>query len=62
MSTEPRFVTAYNTETGEILPHPVPEHWFDNPALSQGISKTPRQKAADKARSGTNSKPASTEA
>lgn len=41
------FVNAYDRETGEILPHAVPAHWFEIPALSAGISKTPRQKARD---------------
>lgn len=53
MTTGPLFVTAYDTSTGEILPHPVPAHWFDHPVLGANLSKTPRQKAADKARKGT---------
>lgn len=55
--SEPRFVDAWNRKTGKKLPHPVPEHWLTHPVLGRDLSKTPRQKAADKARRGTD-KPA----
>lgn len=42
------FVAAYDKRTGEKLPHPVPEHWLTHPVLGANLSKTPRQKAADK--------------
>lgn len=45
-----RFLTAYNTTTGEKLPNPVPEHWFDHPVLGKNISRTPRARAAAAAR------------
>lgn len=41
-----RFLTAYNTTTGEKLSNPVPEHWFDHPVLGKNISRTPRSWAA----------------
>lgn len=41
-------VTAYDTRTGEKLPHQVPEHWIGHPRLGAHLSRTPRQKAADK--------------
>ena len=39
-------VAAYDKTTGEKQP-PVPEHWFDNPVLSQNLRKTPKQTAAE---------------
>lgn len=33
------FVTAYSVATGE--PQRVPAHFFDNPILSAGLSRTP---------------------
>lgn len=45
-----RFLTAYNTTTGEKLSNPVPEHWFDHPVLGKNISRTPRARAAAAAR------------
>lgn len=45
------FVSAYDKRTGEKLPHPVPEHWLTHPVLGVNLSKTPRQKAADKKKS-----------
>ena len=59
--TESRFVTAYDAETGHVLDNPIPEHWFDVPDLAAMVRKSPRQKAADKARQGT-SKPATSAA
>lgn len=43
-------VTAYDKRTGEKLPHQVPEHWIEHPRLGVHLSRTPRQKAADKKR------------
>ncbi|WP_163540836.1 hypothetical protein [Occultella kanbiaonis] len=42
------FVDAYDTRTG--AKRRVPAHWFDHPNLCKGLSKTPRQKAAERAR------------
>lgn len=42
------FVYAYDTRTGEKLAHQVPEHWLDHPTLGKNLSRTPRQKAADR--------------
>lgn len=41
------FVTVYSTKNGRK--HRVPAHYMDNPVLSRGLSKTPRQRDADKA-------------
>lgn len=43
-------VPAYDTRTGEKLPHQVPEHWIGHPRLGAHLSRTPRQKAADNKR------------
>lgn len=57
-----RFIDAYDKRTGRKLDHPVPEHWFDVPALAKDLSKTPRQEAREtKARKGID-KPATGEA
>lgn len=42
-------VPAYDKTTGEKLPRYVPEHWIGHPRLGPNLSKTPRQKAAEKA-------------
>jgi len=40
------FIDVYDKRTGEKLPHQVPDHF---PDLFPYLSKTPLQKAADKA-------------
>lgn len=54
-------IEAYDTRTGERLPYLVPEHFVGHPALGPHMSKTPRQKAADRqaAKSATPKAPAS---
>jgi hypothetical protein len=42
------FVYAYDKRTGEKLAHQVPEHWLDHPTLGANLSRTPRQKAAER--------------
>lgn len=42
------FVAAYSKKTGQK--QRVPEHWLGHPTLGKDFSKTPRQKAADKAK------------
>lgn len=46
-----KFVNAYSSITGEKAR--VPAAWFDHPALSKGIRKTPLQKAAETKRAAT---------
>lgn len=41
-------VRAYDTRTGRKLEHPVPEEWIDHPRIGRYLSKTPRQKAAER--------------
>ena len=41
-------IEAYNKHTGEKLPHLVPEKWVGHPVFGPSLSKTPRQKAAEK--------------
>ena len=52
------FVYAYDKTTGEKLAHQVPEHWIDHPTLGRNLSRTPRQKAADKAAAAATNKKA----
>lgn len=40
------FIDAYDRRTGDKLPHQVPEHFL---SLFPYLSRTPLQKAADKA-------------
>lgn len=42
-------IAAYDTRTGEKLQQLVPAHWIGHPVLGEGLAKTPRQKAAEKA-------------
>lgn len=41
-------IDAYDTRTGKKVPHRVPEHFVGHPALGPHLSKTPRQKAAER--------------
>ena len=43
------FVYAYSKRTGKKLANQVPEEWLDHPVLGKGLSRTPRQKAAETA-------------
>lgn len=38
-------VAVYDKSTG--VKHSVPEHWLDNPVLSQPFRKTPKQTSAE---------------
>lgn len=50
------FITAYDQEGRELR---VPAHWFDIPALSQGLTKTkPTAKSAPKPATGKSEKEA----
>ncbi len=40
------FIDAYDTRTGEKLPHQVPEHFLTIKSFDY-LSKTPKQKASD---------------
>lgn len=42
------FVTAYSKTTNQK--QRIPEHWLGHKVLGADFSKTPRQKAADKAK------------
>lgn len=46
MHLQPGFVPAYDTRTGEK--RYVPAHWIGHPTLGRNLSKTPRQRAADR--------------
>lgn len=46
-----RFVAAYDTQTGQKLPHLVPEHHIDHPVLGKRLSRLPSAKARKKAAS-----------
>lgn len=46
MYLQPGFVPAYDTRTGQK--RYVPEHWIGHPRLGKHLSKTPRQKAAER--------------
>ena len=51
-------VPVWDTRTGKKLPNPVPAHWVGHSKLGPHLSKTPRQKAAEKAAtSGTTKAP-----
>lgn len=52
-----KFIDVYSKSTGEKQPNPVPEYF---PDLFPDLSRTPRQKAADKA-SATKETPATPE-
>jgi hypothetical protein len=45
-----QFIDAYDTRTGEKLPNQVPEHF---PDLYDHLSRTPKSKATEKARTTT---------
>lgn len=46
--TAVEYVDAYDTTTGDKLPHQVPRTWVDGPGFPH-LSATPRQKVAEKA-------------
>lgn len=48
-----KFVDAYNKDTGDKLPHQVPENFFD---IFPNLAKTPKAKAAQKAAETTGAK------
>jgi hypothetical protein len=49
-------IAAYDTRTGEKLQQLVPEHWIGHVVLGEHLSKTPRQKAADRAARAANTR------
>lgn len=53
-------IDAYDTRTGQKLPHRVNDAAVDHPVIGKHLSRTPRQKAADKKTpiSGTKTPPA----
>nr|WP_297424792.1 hypothetical protein [uncultured Actinotalea sp.] len=40
-----KFVTAYDTRTGEELPHPVPKSWIDKGTFPHLSTSKPAKKA-----------------
>lgn len=40
-----KFVTAYDTRTGEELPHPVPKSWLDKGTFPHLSASKPAKKA-----------------
>lgn len=52
----PKFVDAYNKQTGEKLTNPVPESYFK--IFPDALAKTPSAKAADAKASSTTKKEA----
>lgn len=47
-------IDAYDKRTGDKLPHRVTEAAVDHPVLGEHLSRTPRQKAADRKTTSTN--------
>lgn len=45
MGDAPKFVNAYDAQTGKKLPNKVPEQWF---GIFPNLRKTPKQKASEK--------------